>query len=179
MRPIAIVDLETTGLNPLVHSICEIGCVKVDPETFELIGEFETKVWVAPWLPSEADALRINGYDPDDWCNAPSVELALKELSQFLSGCIVGGHNSQFWAFLRSWYSICRMPLPDVDYRLLDTVSLAWPLVHAGLIEKPSLDELCRYFGLAFKERHRALADARMAAEVFRRLMATLKVAKE
>ena len=49
---IAFVDLETTGLDPSRHDIIEIGIVRVDARTLEVLDEYEALV--APKPPASA-----------------------------------------------------------------------------------------------------------------------------
>ncbi len=49
---VAFVDLETTGLDPSRHDIIEIGIVRVDARTLEVLDEYE--VLVAPERLGEA-----------------------------------------------------------------------------------------------------------------------------
>ena len=44
MRPLAFVDVETTGLYPSRHEIIELGVVVADPRTLETRGMFDVRV---------------------------------------------------------------------------------------------------------------------------------------
>jgi DNA polymerase-3 subunit epsilon len=69
-------------------------------------------------------------------------------------------------------YASAGRPWPAHAYRTFDVTGLCWPLHARGLVESMSLDSLCAHFGIERPKVHRALADARAALEVARRMMA-------
>ncbi|RUA30576.1 MAG: 3'-5' exonuclease, partial [Chloroflexi bacterium] len=56
-RPIAFLDLETTGLNPLFDRIIELSALKVYPDASEEV----KSVRVNPEMPISAGATRVHG----------------------------------------------------------------------------------------------------------------------
>jgi DNA polymerase-3 subunit epsilon len=171
-RPLAFIDLETSGTDPLMHAILEVAVVRVDPRTFELLDTYESKVRPPLDAVFDARAVAINGYTPEAWAGAPSALSVLPALATRIEGCLVAGHNVQFdWAFLRVAFRRHEVLLPSVDHHLLDTASLAWPLVRRGQVSSLSLRALCAHFRVPNDGAHRALGDALRSLAVFRHLL--------
>ncbi|MBK7078522.1 MAG: 3'-5' exonuclease [Myxococcales bacterium] len=173
---VAFVDLETTGLDPSRHDIIEIGIVRVDARTLEVLDEYEALVAPERLGEAQLDALAINGFTTAAWEHALPLREALLEVAPLLEGALVAGHNVGFdWAFLEAGFRRAGLALPNVDYHRLDTASLAWPLVVTGELPSMSLDPLAKLLGLERPHPHRALADARCSLEVARRLVERMR----
>ena len=71
---LAFIDIETTGLNPEVQEIIEIGGVITTPDLV-VVNEFEIKVKPENLAVAEPEALRINRFDPANWLFALSLPL--------------------------------------------------------------------------------------------------------
>lgn len=170
-RDLAFVDLETTGLDPERHDIVEIGIVRVDGRTLEVLSELELLVAPDRLADAEPEALQVCGFTEAGWANAEPLSLALARVAPLLEGALIAGHNVGFdWSFLEAAHRRAGLALPKVDYHRLDTASLAWPLVAGGELASVSLDKVAAHLGLERPTPHRALADARCSLEVARRL---------
>lgn len=168
---IAFIDIETTGLDPERHEIIEIAVVIADARTLALQHAVSYRAAPERIEDAEPEALAMNGYTPEAWADALPLRSALSLALPMLEGATIAGHNVPFdLAFIEKGCHRAFLPMPQSKYRL-DTASLAWPLLHAGHIEKPSLDALARFFGLKRPHPHRALADARCALDVARELL--------
>jgi DNA polymerase-3 subunit epsilon len=168
---IAFVDLETTGLDFRRHEILEIGVIRADARTLEIIAQCDVRVCPERLENASTEALAIAGYSFEDWAEASTLEVALARVAPLLDGALVAGHNVGFdWAFLEEAFRREELPLPEVDHHRLDTASLAWPLVASGELSSLSLNSVAACFGLERPTPHRALADARCSLEVARRL---------
>jgi len=169
---LVFIDLETTGLNPLRSDVIEVAAMKVDEQTLAVLDIFETRVRPAPGAYVEPRAVELNGFALDVWADAPSGERVFPLLSDFLDGSRLVGHNPGFdWAFLKATYYRHGLPVPDVDCHLLDTASLAWPLLRRGLVPSLSLRELCDHFGISNCGAHHALRDVVRTYLLFLRLI--------
>ncbi len=172
MRPLAFIDLETTGLNPAKHEILEVGVIVADPRTLEIRGMLDVRV--RPGRIEDADpvALGINGWSAEAWKDAVPLDIAMVRIKPLLEGALLAGHNVAFdRGFLdAAWRSTGVVP-PKMDHLLLDTATLAWPLLALGLVESLSLDPVCRQLGIDVTNPHRALPDARRSLEVARCLL--------
>jgi DNA polymerase-3 subunit epsilon len=168
---IAFVDLETTGLDFRRHEILEIGVIRADARTLEIIAQCDVRVCPERLENASTEALAIAGYSFEDWAEASTLEVALARIAPLFDGALVAGHNVGFdWAFLEEAFRREELPLPEVDHHRLDTASLAWPLVATGELSSLSLNAVAAYLGLERPTPHRALADARCSLEVARRL---------
>jgi DNA polymerase-3 subunit epsilon len=172
IRELAFVDVETTGLDALEHEIVEIAVLRVDPWTFEVASRFQALVRPTRLSSACPEALRICGYSADRWAHALSLREALQAAAPLLDGATLAGHNVSFdRAFLDIAWIEAKLTPPALDHHVLDTASLAWPLLASGAVDSLSLGTLARHFGIAHAEPHRALSDACCALELARRLV--------
>lgn len=176
MRPLVFVDCETTGLDPARHELIEVAVLRVHPQT--LVVEAEVALKVRPERIEDADpeALRINGYSEEAWADAISLDEAMAQLAPVLEGAMLAGHNVAFdRGFLdAAWRRVGRRP-ENIDHHLLDTATLAWPLLSSGTLDSVSLTPVCKHLGIERGEEHWALDDARASLEVSRRLLPTME----
>lgn len=66
-RPLVITDLETTGLNPKVHEITEIGLIVVEQKSLNILDIFEHKIKTVHIETAIEFALKHSGYNEKDW----------------------------------------------------------------------------------------------------------------
>jgi DNA polymerase-3 subunit epsilon len=89
-RPLAFIDLETTGINIISDKIVEISVLKITPE-----GKEE---WlnsrINPEIPIPPKSTEIHGITDEDVANAPKFKDIAKNLSVFLEGCDLAGYNA-------------------------------------------------------------------------------------
>jgi DNA polymerase-3 subunit epsilon len=176
-KVLAFVDLETTGLDPSRHDIVEVAVLRVDARSLEVLAQHDTLVAPERLEDAQPEALAICGFSKAAWTNAVPLREALLAIAPLLEGALVAGHNVGFdWAFLQAGFARAGLTLPRVGYHRLDTASLAWPLVTSGELSSLSLDGLATLFGLERPRPHRALADARCALEVARRLAERMRL---
>ena len=172
MRALSFVAISTTGLDPWRHNLLEVALVKVHPRSLRELDAFETKVRPSRIDQADPTALAITGYTAFAWRKAVDIQTALAELSRRLDDTIVAGHNVRFdVGFIEAGFRRARVLPPQTDHHLLDTASLAWPLLARGEIDALTLDALCRRFDLEREEPHRAMSDTRCALAVARRLL--------
>lgn len=89
-RPLAFIDLETTGVNVGSDRIVEISILKVFPD-----GSKETRTQrINPTIPIPESASAIHGIYDKDVLDAPTFKSIAKSLAQFLDLCDFGGYNS-------------------------------------------------------------------------------------
>lgn len=160
-RDLVFVDTETTGLDPFHHEIIEIAARRMSPDLRSTRAKIEIKT-IMQW-PDRAHpkALEVNGYTAEEWRSATTIRTALIAFAELFEGeaPIIVGHNVAFdWDFIREAYRREGIVPPQKKY-LIDTASLAWPLVVGGHIDNPSLEKLCSKYGIANTGAHRAMAD--------------------
>jgi DNA polymerase-3 subunit epsilon len=89
-KPLAFIDLETTGLNIASDRIVEISIVKIHPNGNKDILTRRTN----PTIPISAESTSIHGIGDDDVKNEPTFKQMAKELASFIEGCDLAGYNS-------------------------------------------------------------------------------------
>jgi DNA polymerase-3 subunit epsilon len=172
-RPLLFVDVETTGLDPLLNEIIELSAVRVHPQLLFVQREMTTRV--RPQFPERCsvETANLNGFDPEKWDDAPDIHEALRRFAPIAEGCVLAGHNVGFdKSFLDSGFRRAGLLWPKMDHHVIDTASLAWPLVVAGVLESLSLSAVCDVLGVSNEGAHSARRDVARAMEVYRRLMA-------
>lgn len=89
-RPLAVIDLETTGINPGTDKIVEIAIVKIMPD-----GTRQAKrKLLNPEMPISKASSDIHGITNEMVKDAPTFRQVANEVKQFLENCDIGGYNS-------------------------------------------------------------------------------------
>lgn len=167
MREI-VLDTETTGLDPDEgHRIVEIGAV-------ELINALPTgrtfHQYINPERPMPAEAYQVHGIGDDMLRDKPVFARVVDAFLEFLGDARLVIHNAAFdMAMINAELARTgRPPLPDD--RAIDTLRIARQRFPGA---QASLDALCRRFGVdnAGREKHGALLDSELLAEVYLALM--------
>jgi DNA polymerase-3 subunit epsilon len=163
MREI-VLDTETTGLDPaLGHRIIEVGAV-------ELMHHVPTGQrfhrYVNPERDVPVEALAVHGLTAAFLADKPAFADLAAELLEFLGDAKLVIHNAEFdFNFLNAELSYLGLD-PIDSSRIVDTLELARRR-HAA--SPNSLDALCKRYDidLSRRERHGALLDAELLAEVY------------
>ena len=89
-RPLAFIDLETTGINLGSDRIIEIGMIKILPD-----GNRSTKrKLLNPEMVIPQASIDIHGITNEMVKDAPSFKQAAHDIKQFLDNCDLSGYNS-------------------------------------------------------------------------------------
>jgi DNA polymerase III subunit epsilon len=162
----AVVDLETTGLDPRTNEVLSVGVVPVEGGRIILGRAFYSTV--RPVMAPERRTVVIHGIRPVDAAAARPADEVANELVGQLGDRILVAHVAEIEkAFLTAW-------LREVDYqpgRIVDTDALArlvisrrgGPLVGAHV----GLGAAAAHFGLPEHRRHHALGDALTTGQLF------------
>lgn len=89
-RPLAIIDLETTGVNLGTDRIVEIAIVKILPDEKKQI----KRKLINPEIPISPASTEIHGITNEMVKDAPTFRQVANELKQFLDHCDLAGYNS-------------------------------------------------------------------------------------
>jgi DNA polymerase-3 subunit epsilon len=89
-RPLAIIDLETTGVNLGTDRIVEIAIVKIQPDGKQQI----KRKLLNPEIPISPVSTEIHGITNEMVKDAPTFRQVANELKQFLDHCDLAGYNS-------------------------------------------------------------------------------------
>ncbi len=89
-RPIAFIDLETTGINISTDRIVELSVLKISPNGKE---EWMT-TRVNPEMAIPPKSTAIHGIKDEDVVKSPTFKEVAKNLATFLEGCDLAGYNA-------------------------------------------------------------------------------------
>ena len=89
-RPLAFIDLETTGINVSSDRIVELSVLKISPNGKE--EWMSTRVNPEMAIPAKTTA--IHGIRDEDVVNSPTFREVAKNLAVFLEGCDLAGYNA-------------------------------------------------------------------------------------
>jgi len=89
-KPLAIIDLETTGVNLSTDRIVEIAIVKALPDGTKQI----KRKLLNPEIPISAISREMHGITNEMVKDAPTFKQVANEIKQFLDNCDLAGYNS-------------------------------------------------------------------------------------
>ncbi|TXT34141.1 MAG: DNA polymerase III subunit epsilon [Chitinophagaceae bacterium] len=89
-KPIAFIDLETTGVNISNDRIVEIAIVKIAPDGTKQV----KRKLINPLMPIPAGSTEVHGITDEMVKDAPSFKQVANEIKQFIENCDMGGYNS-------------------------------------------------------------------------------------
>jgi DNA polymerase-3 subunit epsilon len=167
MREI-VLDTETTGLEPAEgHRIVEIGAV-------ELVNHMPTgrtfHQYINPLRPMPKEAFEVHGLGDDFLRDKPVFKAVGQAFLDFIEDSRLVIHNAAFdMKFLNAELGWAGLPTLAAE-RALDTLLIARKRFPGS---PASLDALCRRFGVdnSSRERHGALLDSEILAEVYLELV--------
>lgn len=164
-RPLAFVDLETTGATATADRITEIGIVTLDGGV-----TWEWSQLINPEQPIPPFIQNLTGISDAMVADAPTFAERAREVLERLEGHIFIAHNARFdYGFLKNEFKRV-----GIDFRapVICTVKLSrrlYPEFH-----KHNLDSLIARHNLDMPEaqRHRALGDARAICQFWQQAQA-------
>lgn len=89
-KPLAFIDLETTGINLATDRIIEIAIVKVLPDGKRSV----KRKLINPQMPIPKQSSDVHGITDEMVKDAPAFKEVAHELKQMLDGCDIAGYNS-------------------------------------------------------------------------------------
>ena len=152
------IDLETTGLNPKLDKIIEIGAVKVIngqiTETFHS--------YINPGRKLEERIVELTGIRQDQVDQAPVISEVFPKLEVFLEDLPFLGHRILFdYSFLKKAAVDLKRPF---EKQGIDTLRIARCFLPQ--LEHRTLTYLCEYYSIAH-DAHRAFADAEATSRLY------------
>ncbi len=161
-----VFDVETTGLSAMGGDrIIEIAAVKV--RDGKVAGEFYSLV--NPKRALSPEAMLINQITEEMVVNAPTSQVVLPQLIDFIGGGCVAGHNVRFdLGFVGYELSLIGRRFKD-DTPVVDTLKMSRELL--PYLSSHKLAYIARSLGISIGETHRAMADVKLTAQVLLRLM--------
>ncbi len=89
-RPLAFIDLETTGISISTDKIVEIAIVKIMPDGNKQV----KRKLINPQMPIPSGASDVHGITDEMVKDAPTFKQVANELKQYMDNCDIGGYNS-------------------------------------------------------------------------------------
>jgi DNA polymerase-3 subunit epsilon len=117
-RPLAILDLETTGINLASDRIVELAIVKVLPDGSQQV----KRRLINPQMPIPAQATEIHGIGNEMVKDAPTFRQIANETKQFLDNCDLAGYNSNRfdWPLLMEEFLRAGLEFDISNRRMID-----------------------------------------------------------
>ncbi len=156
-KPLAIVDVETTGASASYGRIIEIAVIRV--EGGKIKRTFQSLVNPERYIPFSVE--QLTGIRSKDVECAPLFEDIARELMRLLDGAIFVAHNARFdYGFVKNEF---RRLGKSFNARCLCTVKLSRKLFPQ--YRNHDLSSVINRFGILCDDRHRAMGDARATLE--------------
>ena len=170
----AVVDFETTGLNPETDRIVQLAAIIMNGEG-DIIDSFDTIV--KPESPSEYQhgAEHIHGISTEQVANGMPLRKALEQLWSISSGNVFTAHNAAFdLGFLHA-----ESERVGIEGRIefhIDTLELSRRTTGADTTRRHNLFALCEHYGIERDQVHDAKSDATATAQLLMHLIKELGV---
>lgn len=153
-----VVDIETTGGSAAFHKITEIGAVKI--QNGKVIDEFQTLINPGRSIPKYITA--ITHITNEMVADAPKFSDIADKFFEFTKGAIFVAHNVRFdYGFIQKEFS--RMETSFVRPLMCTVQGMR---KHYPGLNSYSLKNLCVNFNISLEQHHRAMFDAKAAAEL-------------
>ena len=146
-KPLAFLDLETTGVNVSKDKIVEIAIIKINPDS----SKEEYNKRINPEIPIPIETSEIHGIYDFDVINSPNFKAVSSEIEDFIKGCDLGGFNSNKFdiPLLVEEFYRCNIDI-KIEERIRDMViddnKNLWAIVEtSGVILKTELNNIIGY----------------------------------
>ena len=173
---ITAIDTETTGLDLKKHEIIQIGIIEyniLDNGDLKCLQKQEFKIKPSNILTASTEALKINGYNQNDWKYSVSFSKCFHILNKIFSDsdCLIGQNLIFDLRFISKQYWKYGLLLPKIP-KYIDTKYMGQQLVNEGKMNSCSMDNMCKHFNIKYSGRaHTALTDCERTVIVWEQLM--------
>ncbi|MFD4008252.1 exonuclease domain-containing protein [Brachybacterium paraconglomeratum] len=160
----AVIDVETTGLDPERERVLELAILRADEQGRPI------DQWVTRFHPGgPVRATHIHGITDADVAGAPRFADLAVQIGTALQGLVLVAHNAEFdLAFLRAEFARASLPMPQVS----TYCTLQGSTVYLPHLRRRTLAECCAALGVTHQQAHSALGDAYAAAGLLERYLA-------
>ena len=164
-RPIAFIDVETTGTRPHLDRIVELSILRINPDGRE---EYKSHR-VNPQVPIPTDATAVHGITDADVVGEPIFRQYGKSVHDFLEGCDLSGFNIITFdlPFLNAEFERAGVDSLNEDRQIVDSMVIFHQKVSRDQIGARNLSAAyLKYCGKELKNAHGAEKDAAASTEV-------------
>jgi DNA polymerase III subunit epsilon len=159
VKPLAILDLETTGINLSTDRIIEIAIVKVFPDGKKIV----KRKLINPEMPIPPASTEIHGISDEMVKDAPTFRQAANEIRQFIDNSDLAGYNSNRFDIPMLAEEFLRVSL-DFDFRVRKLIDVQ-KIFHS--MEQRTLAAAYKFYcNEVLVDAHSAEADATATWEV-------------
>ncbi len=159
-----VIDLETTGGNPEVDRIIEIGMVKID--NLKLTEEQNYLVNPEKEIPEFIQ--KLTGIKGADVAHSPKIEEIIDEIVQFIGDSILVAHNTSFdIPFLNG--TLKKLGRPTLENKVICTNIMTKYLIPD--IMSSNLTYMSQIFNIEHSHAHRASEDAKATGRLLLKYM--------
>lgn len=157
-KPLAFIDIETTGLNPQQDRIVEICIIKVHPDgTEEMLNSV-----INPNMPIPIESTQIHGITDAEVKGKPTFEEFAPKIIDFINDCDLGGFGIKFdLSFLESEFKRMGIDYSREGKRILDVQHIYYKLEPRDLNAAH-----LKYCGKPLENAHKAHIDVRATIDV-------------
>lgn len=158
-----VLDLETTGLDPLTDSILEIGALKISGD--QIVDSFQTFISIEETVPE--NIRKLTGITDEMTAQGISEGEGLYYLEKFCDGKPLVGYNIDFdISFL-----IAAGNLYDLSLNVENPIDvLKYARKQLRVIENHKLSTVASHFGIKCETTHRALKDCEVILSVLEKM---------
>ncbi|MDD5705713.1 MAG: 3'-5' exonuclease [Kiritimatiellae bacterium] len=160
-RPLAVLDIESTGISPRADRIIELAVIRLEPD-----GRETPAYWlVNPTIPIPIESTAVHGIAYEHVKSCPTFAQVAPKVAAFLDNCDLAGFNAARFdiPMLSEEFMRAGVAFDADSRRVLD----AQRIFHVK--EPRDLSAALRFFcGIEHTDAHGAEADARATLEVLR-----------
>lgn len=161
------IDLETTGLSPLVDRIIEVGAMKITPE-----GSVLFQTLINPEIPIPPHTTAIHNITDEMVKDSPTLIQVLHHLKEFMGDLPLVAHNAKF----DMGFIVMGMQRANIDLLANDIYCTCKLARHTHMeVVNHKLSTLVKELNIPLVNHHRATDDAFAALKIFMHSLERIK----
>jgi DNA polymerase III epsilon subunit family exonuclease len=160
------IDLETTGLSPLIDRIIEFAAVRITPGGVETLESL-----INPNISIPKETIQFHGINDVDVKDSPSLLEFMPKILSFIGDLPIVAHNAKFdLGFLVFALHNFNLPYPSSDIYC----SVKMSRQSFKEIENYKLSTISKYFDIPLENHHRAMDDTIACLLIFKKALERL-----
>ncbi len=177
-------DIEATGTDVTRHEIIQLGAVLLDSKTLKEKASFISYIKPTKWKQRSREAMAVNGILWEELKDAPDLKTVMKYFVSCFPKSVTMAH---YGGMIDVPFMVEAMRQAGIKYPYDYHVFDLWPVFYVYMAGKKlltdpkkapgfSLESIAKHFKVHIPtDRHDALADCRLEADVLRKLMQKTK----